>query len=201
MKMDRNKTVLIICNGDLQFELTASRLWKMGLRVVFESDLKQSLITARSTAPSLIISELAAPGIDGLELCRRALRDKRLSAIPIVLVGELPKTSPIVADALRCGAVDYYQKPIDQIELYEIYRRFADLYDHDPVAARRENRIVSANENVFDNMTVVNSLDTILFVSLSTSPGPGPMQNEHIGSSIFYPTYPDDVDRTSDHFT
>jgi CheY-like chemotaxis protein len=167
---------------------------------VFESDLNQSLTTAKSTAPILIISELAAPNIDGLELCRRAQRDKSLSAIPIVLVGELPNSSSIVTDALRCGAVEYYQKPIDQIELFEIYRRFADLDDHDPAAAQRESRIMSTIVNISDEMTFVDSDGTILFVGQSTNPEPCYLHNEHIGTSIFYPTYPDDVDGVSDHF-
>ncbi len=120
--MSRNKTVLVISDGHEQFALAASLLRNDGYSVVFENDISQGLQIAQAEPPQLIISELAVPNVDGLELCCRVRSDSRLGATPIVLVGDLSKQSSIVEDGLRCGAADYLQKPFDQFKLFDLCR-------------------------------------------------------------------------------
>jgi PleD family two-component response regulator len=112
-KMNTNKTVLLISNSKGQFDMAASLLRNNGYRVLFENDTFDALALAANASPDLIVSELAAPNVDGLKLCFRASRDRHLRRIPILLVGELSHQSSIVADGLRSGAADYLQKPVD----------------------------------------------------------------------------------------
>lgn len=44
----------------------------------------QALEKARELRPDVIVTDLALPGIDGLELCRRLRQDERTSRIPII---------------------------------------------------------------------------------------------------------------------
>jgi CheY-like chemotaxis protein len=46
----------------------------------------QALDKATSTRPDLILSDIAVPGLDGIELCRRLRADARTAAIPILAV-------------------------------------------------------------------------------------------------------------------
>ena len=46
----------------------------------------QALDKATTTGPDLILSDIAVPGLDGIELCRRLRADPRTAAIPILAV-------------------------------------------------------------------------------------------------------------------
>ena len=46
----------------------------------------QALDKAAATGPELILSDIALPGLDGIELCRRLRADPRTAAIPILAV-------------------------------------------------------------------------------------------------------------------
>ena len=46
----------------------------------------QALDKATATSPDLILSDIAVPGLDGIELCRRLRADPRTAAIPILAV-------------------------------------------------------------------------------------------------------------------
>src|SRR5437899_7349729 len=158
------KTVLVISNGHEQFDLAALLLRDDGYNVLFESDMKRGLRVAEATPPHLIISELAVPDVDGLELCCRVREDRRFGTTPILLVGDLSKKSPIVADGLRCGAADYLQKPIDQFELFDLCRAVAGP---DASYDQGENLFNSLIENISDVITVIGPTGTVLFESPS----------------------------------
>ncbi len=128
--MSKNKTVLVISDGHEQFALAASMLRDDGYCVLFENDIAQGLALAKAETPQLIISELAVPNVDGLELCCRVRDDNTLGGTSILLVGDLSKQSPIVADGLRCGAADYLQKPFDQFTLFGLCRDAAGPVEH-----------------------------------------------------------------------
>ncbi len=70
----------------------------------------------RDTAPGLLILDIDMPGATGLDVCRRARADSRLSNIPIVIVSARDTESDIV-DALSIGADDYIVKPFKPAEL------------------------------------------------------------------------------------
>jgi CheY-like chemotaxis protein len=46
----------------------------------------QALDKATAISPDLILSDIAVPGLDGIELCRRLRADPRTAAIPILAV-------------------------------------------------------------------------------------------------------------------
>ncbi len=46
----------------------------------------QALEKAIQTSPDLILTDIAVPGIDGIELCRRLRADERTRAIPLLAV-------------------------------------------------------------------------------------------------------------------
>jgi CheY-like chemotaxis protein len=46
----------------------------------------QALAKALETAPDLILTDIAVPGIDGIELCRRLRADPRTRSVPVLAV-------------------------------------------------------------------------------------------------------------------
>src|SRR5207237_7443960 len=111
------KTVLVFGNGREKLASTAKMLEGTGYDVHFEPVVGSCLHPA-GAAPRLIISELAVPGVDGLQLCRQVRQNEILKNTPVVLIGDLSRESSIVGDSFRCGATEYVQRRIDQFKFY-----------------------------------------------------------------------------------
>lgn len=119
--MNNTPTILVISDSHDQFAATASLLRNEGYDVRFENNVSSMMLDGGGP-PHLIISELAAPNVDGLKLCRRMQKDHDLGTTPVLLVGDLSLSSSIVEDSFRCGAVNYLQRPIDPLRLVDICR-------------------------------------------------------------------------------
>jgi DNA-binding response OmpR family regulator len=107
--------VLVVCNEQDPYASTAASLRRVGYNVQFRNG--RDLAGLADEKANLIISELAQPELDGLQLCRHVR--ERYQAFPtwVLLVGDLSARSTIVADALKCGADAYVQRPTDPNEL------------------------------------------------------------------------------------
>lgn len=82
----------------------------------------QALDKATAIGPDLILSDIAVPGLDGIELCRRLRADPRTAAIPILAVtGHDDRHYPDRARA--AGADRVLIKPFTAETLVEEARR------------------------------------------------------------------------------
>jgi len=74
----------------------ASRITTMGIRQVIEkesdmeivgvaSDGEEALEAAKRSKPTVIISDVVMPGMDGYELCRNVKDNPGLSDVPVIL--------------------------------------------------------------------------------------------------------------------
>lgn len=75
---------------------------------------------------SCLITDMALPGMSGLELLKRLRADHDHAAIPVILLGEDADVCAAVA-AMREGAVDFIEKTHVDVA---IVRRVAYLLDH-----------------------------------------------------------------------
>lgn len=161
---------MVISDRPEQFAVTTSMLKKEGFNIAFENDLCRGIDLVNTSAPEVIISELAGPNLDGLELCSIIRRAGSPYGPQVVLVGDLSKRSSIVADGLDSGAIDYLQKPIDPIELYE---RCSGLLATDAPAAlpmdEDENLFLSLIDNISEAVTIVGAEGSVLFESPSAA--------------------------------
>lgn len=119
MEANKRKKIVVVSNGPEQFGSAVAQLAGEGFWFHFARDINYSFCLANDEPPDLIISELAVPDVDGLQLCKRVREESALAKVPILLVGDLSRHSEIVEDGFRCGAVDYVQKPIDGSDLAE----------------------------------------------------------------------------------
>lgn len=87
-------------------------------------DSAESYLAAPNGAPGCLITEVALPGMSGLDLLRLLRADGMTP--PIILLGEEADVRAAVT-AMREGAVDFIEKPHVDVA---ILRRVAYLLDH-----------------------------------------------------------------------
>jgi PleD family two-component response regulator len=140
--MTTDGTILII-SGDKQHFVDGADLAGRDLfQLRFAVDPMDAFLKIQYYAPDLVITELAAYSIDGLQMCRQLRSDPDLHDIPIVVVGDLCLHSAIVADAFRCGADMYLQKPIVNGQLVNVWSSLVPTAARGSSASRLETTIL-----------------------------------------------------------
>ncbi|MBO9617020.1 MAG: response regulator [Dyadobacter sp.] len=109
------ETVLIVEDNAELRDYMASLL--EGQYTVFKApDGVEALACARKVLPSLIISDLMMPRMDGIELTAGIKSDERTSHIPVILLTAKSGQESRI-DGLKTGADDYLTKPFSVEEL------------------------------------------------------------------------------------
>ncbi len=89
---------------------------KRSFRIFEASDGEIGLSIARDIIPDIVISDVAMPVMDGIQLCRNLKDDERTSHIPILFLTASAAQDRKIA-GLETGADDYLTKPFDWKEL------------------------------------------------------------------------------------
>lgn len=114
----RNKTfqILVVEDSSTQAELLRLSLAKRGYVVDVVPSGLEALKAVQRAKPSLIVTDVVMPGMDGYQLCRAVKADKSLRDVPVMIVTSLRQTDDIVT-ALECGADNFIRKPYDMASL------------------------------------------------------------------------------------
>jgi CheY-like chemotaxis protein len=110
------RKVLIVEDSATQAEQLRHALEESGYTVAVTANGIQALAAARNDPPTVIISDIVMPEMDGYALCRHVKADRALKDIPVVLVTALSGPHDIVR-ALECGADSVIRKPYDEHDL------------------------------------------------------------------------------------
>jgi two-component system, cell cycle response regulator DivK len=116
------RTVLIV-EDDLETRLFYSNaLSRGGFRIDQAHNGHQALEKALQSVPDLIFTDIALPGMDGIELCRRLRADERTRDIPLLAItGYGDRHYP--DRARMAGANEVLIKPCDAERLVNEARR------------------------------------------------------------------------------
>ena len=90
----------------------------MGYQSFWGKNGKLALDLIREHKPSLVVSDVEMPEMDGYTLCRSIKDDPDLAEIPVLMLTSLSSTSDILF-GLRAGADAYVTKPHDPNHLME----------------------------------------------------------------------------------
>ncbi len=91
----------------------AARLESAGYEVTIAMDGPSGVEVVKALAPSLVVLDLMLPGLDGLEVCRRIQRDRR---VPVLMLTARDNETDLLV-GLGVGADDYLTKPFSPREL------------------------------------------------------------------------------------
>ena len=110
---ERGLTILVVDDDPAMVGALGALLGQAGHRIVAAYDGEEALRRFRGDAVDAVLLDLAMPGVDGAEVCRRLRAE---SDVPIIVVsGERDRWTPV--ELLDIGADDYVRKPFRGDEL------------------------------------------------------------------------------------
>ena len=110
---NNNVGILVVEDSPTQSEYLKNILEKRGFHVSVARNGKQGLESVRKQKPTIVISDIVMPEMDGYELCRQIKSDDELRAVPVILLTSLSDPADIIR-GLLCAADNFIVKPFDE---------------------------------------------------------------------------------------
>jgi CheY-like chemotaxis protein len=111
---DIPSSVLVVDDEPIVLQLFSRVLSEKGLRTRTASSAEEALKLLEQGGIACVLADKNMPGMDGIEMLRR-VREAQPHCAFIVMTGYASTESAI--EALRLGAVDYLQKPFEDLDL------------------------------------------------------------------------------------
>ncbi len=119
-----NLRILAVDDDPFTVDLLAKKLGKEGFNIETASDSEEAVSLISENFFDIIITDLMMPGIDGVGVLEAAkARDSRTEVILLTAHASIKNA----VEAMKKGAVDYLQKPIN---FYELILRLEKISAH-----------------------------------------------------------------------
>ncbi len=155
------KRILVIDDLPENVFMLQDRLEHEGYEILTAYDGKSGIEKAQTELPDLILLDVMMPGINGIEVCKTLVNNKKTSDIPIILV-----TAKIGAEdtkeGLDAGAYDYIKKPFNKIELLARVKSALKLSEANKLLLLTEKRstffatVVTTNHKIKQPLTLLS---------------------------------------------
>ena len=125
----RMTKILIVEDSRTQAEYLRHILETDGYRVMLADNGSEALEQIATDRPSIILSDIVMPEMDGYELCHRIKNDPVMATIPVILVSQLFDPVDIIR-GLESGADDFIIKPYDPEYIQKRVSSILEALDH-----------------------------------------------------------------------
>ena len=139
--ISENSELLLIVEDNPEVRTYIQQIFKDDYRTTTANNGKEGLKKTKKELPTLIISDVMMPEMDGITFCHKLKTDFEISHIPIVLL-TARTASLFKIEGLKTGADDYITKPFIPEELRLRVRNI--------IKARKEARDKFARVMTFD---------------------------------------------------
>ena len=113
-------TKVMLVDDEFDFiDLMSQRLETRGLKVIMVTSGEEALATIEDQNIDVAVVDFAMPGINGIETLKQ-IKEKRADIEVIMLTGQGTIQSGI--EAMKYGAIDFLEKPVDLNILMEKIR-------------------------------------------------------------------------------
>jgi DNA-binding NtrC family response regulator len=140
--------ILIVDDEPEMVENCTRLLRRAGYRILATTDSERALAMLESERPDLLLTDLKMPGIDGLELMRRA--HEMDAALPVIVITAFASIDSAVA-AIKAGAFDYLPKTFSVDELTVVVER-----------ALRQRALGVENQNLRAQLAAALGLENVI---------------------------------------
>ena len=163
-KNDQKIEILVVEDSATQAEQLGYILEQQGYTVLMARNGREALEIISSSLPTMVISDIIMPDMDGYTLCKKIKSDENLKNIPILLLTSLGDAEDVLK-GLACGADNFITKPYD--EQYLLTRIHHILLNVD---LRRETKVQMGVEIFFGGKKyyITSERQQILDLLLST---------------------------------
>ncbi|MDH3391023.1 MAG: response regulator [Desulfobulbaceae bacterium] len=114
-----NASVLLVDDEEQFLQALSERLTNRGLQVDSVTSGEEAVVQVENKNFDAVVLDLAMPGINGIETMKR-IKEKRPDLEIIILTGHA--TVKVGIEAMKLGAEDFLEKPVDLNVLLERIR-------------------------------------------------------------------------------
>lgn len=140
--MSEEATVFLVDDDSAALRAMLTTVKVVFPRVEAYSSAAQFLAAYHADRPGCLVLDVAMPGMSGLELQRKLIREKIM--LPVVFVTGHGNV-PMAVEAMQMGAVNFLEKPVQEQQLWDSIRKALDL---DAQNRRRSARRQLAEERM-----------------------------------------------------
>lgn len=134
---------ILIVDDEKHMCISLSKLFNLhGFKTSYETDARSALATLRKQHFDLVITDLKMPGMDGISFID-TVKSMKLP-IPIIMISGYASIENVV-EAMRCGAVNFYSKPVNTGALLEEIRKLLSIKKN---SQQEELDIITANSKI-----------------------------------------------------
>ena len=108
--------ILIVDDIPMNVDILDNILTHEGYTTMCAVSVQEAINLMKEQKPTLVLSDLSMPEVDGLEFCRMLKGNPRTRDIPFVFISVM-NTSEEKEQAFLAGAVDFIPKPFDAVEV------------------------------------------------------------------------------------
>ena len=109
-------TILLVDDSPATLDLMVRILEPMGYEIAAATNGNSALELARHIGPDLILMDVAMPGMDGFQTCRKMKANTALADTPVIFVTARTEMANL-QQGYEVGCVDYIRKPFEKEEV------------------------------------------------------------------------------------
>ena len=109
-------TILIVDDTRISLMCMKEILDKEGYRTFCAGNGEESIESAFSNEPDLILLDINLPDISGIDVCKKLKKNGTTKDIPVIFVTASTEDA-VIKEAFDAGGSDYISKPLNNIEL------------------------------------------------------------------------------------
>lgn len=137
-----NTDILIVEDSPTQAAQIKYLLESYHYKVEVTCDGKQALDWLSENKPSLVISDIVMPEMNGFELCGKIKSDESIKDVPVILLTSLSDPDEVI-EGLSCGADSFISKPYNKE--YLIYNIKKILTEKVIPESKRDTKSIEIN--------------------------------------------------------
>ena len=138
--------VLLVDDEPDQVALLGAMLRPLGMDVATAESAEQALAVFQRSPADVVVTDLNLPGVSGIDLIRELRKHENPPAL-VLITGEGSVSSAV--EALKLGATDYLQKPVDPMRLVTLLQ---ELLRSDDVREVGDGDDLPSRPTVFEGM-------------------------------------------------
>ncbi|MCF6148767.1 MAG: EAL domain-containing protein [Candidatus Kuenenia sp.] len=131
----KKHTILIVEDSLTQIELLKNIFLNNGYDVCVALNGADALEKINNSPPTIIISDISMPEMDGYELCRSIKNNKLLNKLPVILLTNLSDPEEVIK-SIQAGADCYMTKPYDDhlilLKVQDLITNHVNYHDNAP---------------------------------------------------------------------